>query len=142
MRPGVDSINVKLIDFPAPGHEMVVENEDMSYTILINAKLAYADQLKAYQHAMKHIMEGDFQEKNVQSIEAQAHDMMEIPHQNNTIPARQFEDRIRRIQRERKRLQEALEKREREIELLQEIGVTNEGFFCAAERHYLYGWEG
>ena len=130
MRPDVDSINVKLIDFPAPGHEMVVENEDMSYTILINAKLAYADQLKAYQHAMKHIMEGDFQEKNVQSIEAQAHDMMEIPH------------RIRRIQRERKRLQEALEKREREIELLQEIGVTNEGFFCAAERHYLYGWEG
>ena len=33
-------------------YEMVVENEDGSYTILINAKLSQDGQLKAYQHAL------------------------------------------------------------------------------------------
>lgn len=142
MRPDVDSINVKLIDFPAPGHEMVVENEDMSYTILINAHLSYEEQIKAYEHALKHITECDFRKDNVQIIEAHAHDIMTVPHHATAIPARQFEERIRRIQRERRQLQEQLRQREREIEQLQELGVTHEGFYCAAERHYLYGWEG
>lgn len=142
MIPSLDEINVQIIDFPAPGHEMVVENEDCSYTILLNAHLSYDEQLKAYHHAMSHIMNGDFQKKDVQSIEAHAHNMVEVTQRKAAIPARRFEEQIRRIQRERRQLRDALAKREREIELLQEIGVTNEGFFCAAERHYLYGWEG
>ena len=40
-------VNVKLINFPNAGKEMVVPNEDGSYTILINAKLCYEDQVKA-----------------------------------------------------------------------------------------------
>lgn len=49
-------VNVVLMDFPSKkGNEMVVPNEDGSYTILINAGLNYESQLKAYEHAMSHI---------------------------------------------------------------------------------------
>ena len=48
-------VNVVLLDFPAPGNEMVFENEDDSFTIMINARLSYDEQLKAYRHAMRHI---------------------------------------------------------------------------------------
>lgn len=66
-------VNVVLLNFPKRGNEMVVENEDGSYTIIINAKLSYQGQLNAYRHAMQHIESGDFQKTNVQSIEAAAH---------------------------------------------------------------------
>ena len=54
-------VNVVLMDFPSKkGNEMVVPNEDGSYTILINAGLNYESQLKAYEHAMSHITNDDF----------------------------------------------------------------------------------
>lgn len=41
-------VNVVLMDFPSKkGNEMVVPNEDGSYTILINSGLNYESQLKA-----------------------------------------------------------------------------------------------
>lgn len=52
---------------------MVVRNEDDSYTILINAKLSDTGQLEAYNHAMKHITNNDFQKSDVQEIEMSAH---------------------------------------------------------------------
>ena len=58
------------MDFPSKkGNEMVVPNEDGSYTILINAGLNYESQLKAYEHAMSHITNDDFLKGNVQEIE-------------------------------------------------------------------------
>lgn len=48
-------VNVVLLDFPASGNEMVFENEDGSYTIMINSRLSCEGQLKAYRHAMHHI---------------------------------------------------------------------------------------
>lgn len=45
-------VNVIVMDFPNKrGHEMVVPNEDGSYTIFINAGLNRESQLKAYEHA-------------------------------------------------------------------------------------------
>ena len=67
-------VNVVLMDFPSKkGNEMVVPNEDGSYTILINAGLNYESQLKAYEHAMSHITNDDFSKGNVQEIEYYAH---------------------------------------------------------------------
>ena len=60
-------VNTLLVNFPTPGNEMVVENEDGSYTILINAKLSQDGQLKAYQHALNHINNEDFEKSEVQS---------------------------------------------------------------------------
>ena len=66
-------VNVVLLDFPKPGNEMVFENEDGSFTIMINSRLSHNRQLLAYNHAMKHIQDSDFQKADVQAIEAAAH---------------------------------------------------------------------
>lgn len=66
-------INCKLMDFPVKGKEMVIPNEDGSYTILINARLSDAGRIAAYEHALRHIMKNDFEKMNVQEIENDAH---------------------------------------------------------------------
>ena len=79
------------MDFPSKkGNEMVVPNEDGSYTILINAGLNYESQLKAYEHAMSHITNDDFLKGNVQEIEYYAHH----PHKDPE-PAQIYLDRIK-----------------------------------------------
>lgn len=68
-------INLNLIDFPTKGRELVTENEDGSYTILINSRLSNEDQMKAYHHAMGHILRNDFEsEETADEIEAMAHE--------------------------------------------------------------------
>lgn len=69
----VPIINCQLIDFPVKGREMVVSNDDGSYTILINARLSDAGRMEAYEHAMKHILNDDFNKMDVQKIESKAH---------------------------------------------------------------------
>lgn len=85
-------VNVSVIDFHGiSGKELVTENEDGSYTILINARLSYEGQLQAYQHAMKHINNDDFRKEDAQKIEAVAHD------QNRPIVKEELSDFHRRI---------------------------------------------
>lgn len=67
-------VNCQIINFPNCGNEMVVENEDGSYTILINAKLSHSGRIKAYKHAMNHINNNDFQKESVQKIESHSHE--------------------------------------------------------------------
>lgn len=67
------SITIELKDFPCNGREMVVQNEDGSYTIFLNSRLNWENQMIGYVHAMKHITGHDFEKENVQEIEAQAH---------------------------------------------------------------------
>ena len=79
-------VNVVLMDFPSKkGNEMVVPNEDGSYTILINAGLNYESQLKAYEHAMSHITNDDFSKGNVQEIEYYAHHPHKIQNRLKSI---------------------------------------------------------
>ncbi len=67
-------VNLNIIDFPDKGRELVTENEDGSYTILINAHLSREGQYLAYQHAMSHILEGDFDsDETADEIEAKRH---------------------------------------------------------------------
>ncbi len=67
------SISYQVILMDMTINEVVTENEDGSYTIFINSRLNYEQQMKAYLHAMKHITGDDFQKNNVQSIEYLAH---------------------------------------------------------------------
>lgn len=67
-------INCQIINFPNCGNEMIVENEDGSYTVLINAKLSYVGRLRAYEHAIRHIKNCDFEKDDVQKIEFNAHE--------------------------------------------------------------------
>ncbi len=116
---------------------MVVENEDGSYTILINAKLSQDGQLKAYQHALSHINNEDFEKSDIQSIELHAHEL-EAPEEIVSAPVDKYEKRIRQLQRERKRIQKALKARRKEIEFITEL-YGPDYFEKAAQDNWLYG---
>lgn len=66
-------VNCNIVNFPNNGNEMIIKNEDDSYTILINAKLSARGRIDAYNHALKHIENEDFEKNNVQEIESNAH---------------------------------------------------------------------
>lgn len=67
------AITIELQDFPVPGKEMVVQNEDGSYTVFLNSRLNWESQMSAYIHALRHITGHDFEKENVQEIEKKAH---------------------------------------------------------------------
>ena len=74
MDTDMENISVHIIDFKSAGiDEQVILNQDGSYTILIDARASYEAQAAAYEHAMSHIRNGDFQKEDVQQIEAEAH---------------------------------------------------------------------
>ena len=67
-------VNVRMVDFhQTKANEMVCENEDGSYTVLINSRMDYETQLQAYYHALSHIRNHDFEKSDVQEIESEAH---------------------------------------------------------------------
>jgi len=69
-----EDVFVELIDFgDTPGDELVTQNEDGSYTILLNARSSFERQQDAYRHARWHIDNLDFEKSNVQTIESDAH---------------------------------------------------------------------
>ena len=72
-------VNVRLIDFHNNyANEMIIPNFDGSYTILINSRAATNKQLEAYEHALKHIKNDDFDKKDVHNIEISAHKKEDI----------------------------------------------------------------
>ena len=124
-------VNVVLVDFPnKKGNEMVVPNEDGSYTILINASLNYESQQKAFEHAMYHIKNDDFQKADTQEIEYHAHNQHEI-----VEPASIYLERIKRLQREQRAIKRQIQKDKERVKFLQE----HYDMFKLAEHHYLYG---
>jgi hypothetical protein len=68
----MDRIYIYLIDLPTKIHEMVTPCAD-GYTIYINARLSQTGMVEAYDHAMFHIVNDDFNKENVQRIEHEAH---------------------------------------------------------------------
>lgn len=129
-------VNIALLNFPNSGKEMVVENEDGSFTILINSKLSYDGQIKAYNHAMKHIQNNDFQKKNVQIIETMAHDFS-FPSNTETISAERYIKRIKAIQARRKIIIKRLQEVEDDLLFLEKI--EGDRSFSRAESQWLYG---
>ena len=70
-------INVVLVDFKISSvDELVRHNEDDSYTILLNSRQATNRLRRAYDHAMWHIENGDFDRENIdiQEVESIAHE--------------------------------------------------------------------
>lgn len=67
--PLLEAIGVHFFNLPARISEQVVCNEDGSYTIIINARLSYEQQMEAYKHAITHIMNDDFSKENADEIE-------------------------------------------------------------------------
>ena len=71
-------INVQLVDLKTTAvDELVRHNEDDSYTILLNRRQATNRLRTAYKHALWHIQNNDFDNKDgdIQEIETVAHEM-------------------------------------------------------------------
>lgn len=127
-------VNVVVIDFKtAKGNEMVTCNEDGSYTILINARLSYAGQLKAYEHAMRHIKENDFQKEDVQAIEYTAHQL--DTKETTPEPAKKYLDRIQRLKKEQQMIQKQIKHDQERVKFI----MDNCDLYKLAEHQYLYG---
>ena len=68
----MDEVYVYFIDLPNKINEVVTPCFD-GYTIYINDKLDEIGRQKAYDHAMFHIINDDFNKEDVQEIEWRAH---------------------------------------------------------------------
>lgn len=61
-------------EYPLPGiREVVRQNEDGSYTILVSESLQKFKQLEALNHAIRHIIREDWQGGDVSEIERECH---------------------------------------------------------------------
>ena len=67
-----DDIYIYLIDMPGKINEIVLPCVG-GYTVYIDKKLDHDSQLRAYEHALKHIENGDFQKTNATLLEVYAH---------------------------------------------------------------------
>jgi len=74
-----DDIIVRYIHFPAPTiHEAVSPNIDGTYSIYIEKNLSHNMQREVFKHAMRHILNNDFEKADVQEIEAVAHGITQV----------------------------------------------------------------
>ena len=53
-----------------------VKNEDGTYSVFLNARMASNQIEKTYQHEIQHIENGDFEKEQVQRIETYAHKLI------------------------------------------------------------------
>lgn len=67
-----EDIGVYFLDFDCNIREQIVCNEDGSFSIFINSRLNWEQQMRAYQHALVHIAADDFRKSDVDSIECAA----------------------------------------------------------------------
>ena len=67
-------VNVIMSDnMPYGMPEHIIDNQDGSYTVFLNAKLNYETQREGFQHAVDHVMRKDYEKEDVQQIEMSAH---------------------------------------------------------------------
>lgn len=79
-----ESLGVHILDMDYQIREHIVKNEDGSFTILINSRLNYEQQLKAYTHALEHIMNNDFSQYCANTIEDNTHKRLKSYKFHNT----------------------------------------------------------
>lgn len=70
----MDNIYLYCVNLPPNVSEMVVPCAD-GYTIYIDVKLSYPEQVEAYRHAMKHITEDDWSGTDADRIEQERHEV-------------------------------------------------------------------
>lgn len=70
----MENINTIYANLPTTIPAYIVENSDMSYTIVLNARLSRERNIISYYHEIRHILQKDFEKENVQEIEKEAHE--------------------------------------------------------------------
>lgn len=70
----MDNVFVYIIAMDPLVKEQVVSNPDGTFSVFINDYLSHERRIKAYNHALSHIRNGDFDKNaDVDSIECEAH---------------------------------------------------------------------
>lgn len=64
-----ETIGVYFLNMDTAVEEEVLLNEDGSFSIFINSRLNWERQMAAYQHAIRHIMQNDFNKEYADDIE-------------------------------------------------------------------------
>jgi len=72
----MDDIYVYVVDLPDKINEMVTPCEG-GYTVYINKKLSEYKALRAFHHAVGHVVYNDWEKSAVQTIEREAHEREE-----------------------------------------------------------------
>ena len=67
----MDDIYVYLVDMPV--NEAVCPCGAFGYTVYINTRLSNEARYRAFQHALRHIQNNDFEKTDIQQIEREAH---------------------------------------------------------------------
>lgn len=68
-----NDIFVRYLDMDVNVSEHIVQNPDGSYTIFLNSRLSWERLQEAYDHAINHIKNCDFEKTDAQKIEYDAH---------------------------------------------------------------------
>lgn len=68
----MDSIYTYIVDMPPTVPEMVLPCED-GFTVYLNARLDYSSRVRAYLHALGHIVNHDWERTDADEIEYEAH---------------------------------------------------------------------
>lgn len=67
-------MNVNLFDMPERIKGYCREDENGDYTVILNSRLSYEENLITYMHELKHELNGDFESLNgIDEIEANSH---------------------------------------------------------------------
>ena len=64
---------VKFVDLPCRVKAVSTENEDGSYTVILNSKLNYEQNVESFKHEIRHIEKKDFDKDDVDMIELLNH---------------------------------------------------------------------
>lgn len=110
------TVNTVLNDMEYGIYEQVCSNRDGSYTIFLNARYDNKTLRNAYLHALDHIRNNDWENKDVQEIEAAAHSApAPAPAEQPACPISQERIRlaIEQIDKERRNLKKRLDRIQR-----------------------------
>ena len=109
-----DHIYVHLVNMDTCVHEMVRHTPTDDYVIFINARISNDAQREAFEHAVDHIRNNDFEKSSVQQIEAEAHGL--VPRQKvkpikTYRGSRQVEAWLKRVTSDHEKIRRQLDAR-------------------------------
>lgn len=114
-----DNVYVYIVRLPDGIDEMISPCLD-GYTIYLDDQLSNEGRLEAYNHALKHIQDNDFEKTDVQEIEAVAH--------AEPVPAKEFEnDLLKKLREANKKSQKSVRRKLNKYQaFLKKIGAWDD----------------
>lgn len=104
-------VNTIMLDMEYGIYEEIHKNKDDSFSIFLNSRYNSETLRDAYLHAVDHILRDDWENDDVQIIEAEAHDISRVEESEERI--NKYAEIIERLRNERVAVQRRLRKYEK-----------------------------